>query len=467
MNEKKFAEEFGRIDSAFVDEALDYRRKRSIFMSKKKLVAVIAAAVVTVLLSVSVAAATYTFEVDEHDATNAFSSALSYAIANADTPEQHDVIAYYANNGLYDKSVTGQMLGLRTVFNVKFKVGGYAYDIDVDTKTLVVLRCKKKIDHDWDEHFDAEGYAAVRHKLDIALGLEDPGVTVGNVFDFMAVDLVGDYFGLHCCDVPNSGGEIKYEMNYDTDPMSYDMQLIHGGYIYECSVDSVTGEIFNINIREVTDEDMEASHVHSEVSVGGVVQEIDPNENVHLHEHRDDFEYIGGYEAKTIAIEALGLSDFDGEFRNFWCTPLHISHGQIVASGVEFIPPDYVDSYYIYHVQPYDDGDAVEVFLDARTGEILKIADTEGFRSYGPPHEVPSANATEGMLSEAEAQIIVLEEMGLSDRRDLQGFSIELNGDVYEVFVIRVHDETEYNFTVDAMTGEILARSSVNESNPD
>ena len=463
MNREKVAEYIGNIDDRYLEEVFEHKgQSRRIIMSKKKLVAVIAAAAVAVLLSMSVAAATYTFEVDEHDAANAFDAALSYVITNADSPEQHDLIAYSSTNGLYDESVTGQMLGLRTVFNVKFKVGGYAYDIDVDTKTNVVLRCKKKIDHDWDEHFDEEGYAALRHKLDIALGLEDSGVTVGNVFEFMAVDLVGDYFGLHCCDVPNSGGEIMYEMNYDTDPMSYDMQLMHGGYIYECSVDSVTGEIFNINIREVTDEDMEASHVHSEVSVGGVVQEIDPNENVHLHEHRDDFDYIGGYEAKTIAIEALELSDFDGEFRNLWCTPLHISHGQIVASGVEFIPPDNVDSYYIYHAQPYDDGDAVEVFIDARTGEVLKIAETKGFRSYGPPHEVPSANSPAGFISEAEAQIIVLEELGLSDSLDLQGFSIELNGDVYEVFAMRVHDEVEHYFTVDAMTGEILARSSLN-----
>lgn len=53
MNEKKFAEEFGKINSSFIDEALDYKpenKRGGIYMSKKKILiiaAVIAAIVVT------------------------------------------------------------------------------------------------------------------------------------------------------------------------------------------------------------------------------------------------------------------------------------------------------------------------------------------------------------------------------------------------------------------------------------
>lgn len=61
MNEKKFAEQFGNIDSSFVDEALDYKPLKSkggLYMNKKKLVSIaLAAALVVAIGATTVAAA--------------------------------------------------------------------------------------------------------------------------------------------------------------------------------------------------------------------------------------------------------------------------------------------------------------------------------------------------------------------------------------------------------------------------
>ena len=61
MNEKKFAEQFGNIDSAFVDEALNYRPLKSkggIHMSKKKMVSIALAAALVVAVGATTVAAT-------------------------------------------------------------------------------------------------------------------------------------------------------------------------------------------------------------------------------------------------------------------------------------------------------------------------------------------------------------------------------------------------------------------------
>lgn len=62
MNEKKFAEQFGNIDSSFVDEALDYKPLKSkggLYMSKKKLVSIALAAALVVAIGATTAVASW------------------------------------------------------------------------------------------------------------------------------------------------------------------------------------------------------------------------------------------------------------------------------------------------------------------------------------------------------------------------------------------------------------------------
>ena len=428
----------------------------------------IAAVAALLLLTFSVTAmATYTFEVGDNDANSAFNTALSYVIDNAEKGEERDVIVYSSNNGLYDKLVEGRLSGLRPIINVKFKVGGYAFDVDVDAKTLVVVKCSKKVDKNWDEHFDKEGYQKMIYERDLSLGLIEPDVTEGDVESIMAMSIINDYFGFGYCE-SNYGGGIGWLLNYDTDPMSYKCEIRHCGYFYECSVDSVTGEVFGVTFREMTEDEIIKQTEHMRFFAGGEDITDTIVYETHLHEHRDDFEYIGEFKANMIAIEALGLSlrKNDPAWNSrIWSNSLIINHNSdngivyssIKHNGVELILPEGVDSYYAYTVQPYKNGREINVFIDARTGEVFKIAETEeDVDMYFYPYEIPSAEAPEGMLSEADAQIIVLEDMGLPDRLSLQGFTIELKDGVYEVFAISVSEETGHSYKVDAVTGEII-----------
>lgn len=203
------------------------------------------------------------------------------------------------------------------------------------------------------------------------------------------------------------------------------------GYVYQVTVDRGTFEVLDAMYWE------------------------DPNNDGERVLHKA-VEGIGLGKAFEIAVEAAGVDD---------------------VNTVDFISTLYLDYEYddglpaifkVHFQQDHDNGKSGRTFsavdVDALTGEVLSVSQS----FYGPdgePNQIPSTEAPEGMISEAEAQVVVLDDLGITDR-DVRGFTIELKES--EKPNERPHVYYEINFTdlngacyiykVDAVSGQISGK---------
>ena len=111
MKNYPFLEAIGTADDRFLEEVFDdnEHERRRIYMSKKKLTAIIAvAAAITMLLSVSVvAAATFT---GLTDGNSAIGSAMTYVVRNAETKEEGDMLAEMIKEQRPDAKIVRQIV---------------------------------------------------------------------------------------------------------------------------------------------------------------------------------------------------------------------------------------------------------------------------------------------------------------------------------------------------------------------
>ena len=473
MRRENISDAIDMLDEELLGTVAEMRgQKKARKFSVSKLVGIAAAALLVISATLLTISATYRFVVDPNDVPRLLGTALTYAKQSVrleeDGMKEIHFIDYCWDDYRYDQSVEGKLTGLRPVYNVKFKVAGYVYDIDIDIKTEVVTRCGKTVDADWDTHFDDyENFEKLHTNWMIMVGDLEPEVEAGEMTYTMAYTALEDYFGLdtgnhRCATWPTD----KYKVcsnDYSTDPMTIQLSYYHSGYIYECRVNSVTAEVTDINVREALYE--ETIHPYT------FMPDDTPK---HLHVHSDDSEYIGRYAANLIAIEELGFPKAND---NYWDDRI-VLHEERMRYNPETKKdewmPDGVDAVYHYYVkpdpwiEPDQSKPGANVFINAKTGEIIKVEYTDRYRSVTHRElHIPSADAPEGMISEADVQVIIIEDLELKTHDDLYGFSIELKDGVYEVLTgsrtnkYGVGGSVEYNYKVDAVTGEIISKEQV------
>ena len=344
MNIEKLTKEIGRMDSAFIDEALDYKRKRSIIMSKKKLVAVIAAAVM-IILTVTVSATAFTGLIGKE---KAFEAARAYVMQNTDKRGKVSTWTLFLEGLEYDTLVEekevrlGLTAGLKSVYTVKFKIAGYAFDVTVDAKTGDVLDLSQKADEGWEEHLESVGFRGP------ADGIWEP-----EVCSMDAMNIAMDYFGLYNIGYTGCGVTgmcVSNDPNFTTEPYSFHVAYEHGGYIYSCDVNGTTGEVMNVEIAE------------------------DESYSGERHQHEPNHDLIGLYNSVTIAREALGISRED--IISYYTIVVRYEPNEATLEYEGELLPLY-NGYGtdVYIVKINQNPTWVEVAFDAYTGEIIEIVE--------------------------------------------------------------------------------------------
>ena len=373
-----------------------------------------AAAAAAVIAAASVTAAAFSgdgraeellgFTGREH----AFGIAATYAVETAETEAEANNLANFILAGMAydisseDQSVTCGLMGLRAVYNVGFKVGGYSYEIRVDAKTGLVIDCKRTADPGWEEHIAEDNGPTASSELlsGYVPGTDTDSAEVGEIGFMKALVIAKDYFGIARCS--GDGEETAGFEDYSGGAMNHVIQIRHGGYIYECLVNSVDGSC-------------------TELYSG-----IDPDFTGERHVHEDSGEYISGIDAAKIAEEATG-----GELTSLW-------FGERLGVFNCFVLCD--DGIYV-------------VYVDAKTGEVRQIGRTDA--SDNREHETitPKSDAPEGMISEADAVMAVLERIG-ADRGGADLIGISLSDGEYTVEIAK-NGEVPKVYRVDAVTAEI------------
>ena len=208
----------------------------------------------------------------------------------------------------------------------------------------------------------------------------------------------------------NDVSDIEIEFDYDKDRIIYEVEFISADFEYEYEIDAVTGEILEFE--------------HDPVSPEAPEDEPEPND-----------EYIGEEAALAAALEHAGVAeDVISDIE----TELEKSHGRMVYD-VEFRTADYEYEYKI----------------DALTGEVLKFDRDDISDDDDDEEDEPEPN--ENYIGKEAALAAALEHAGVA-KEDAVNIEIELEKDhgrmVYDV-EFRTAD-SEYEYTVDALTGEIL-----------
>ena len=444
MNKEKIAEAFGRLNDQMITDALDYKcERRQIVMNKKKLITIAIAAVVAVLLTVSVAAAaTYTNLVGEE---RAFDTASAYVIRNADTEAEQTTLANYIIAGLtYDKSseeasVNLRFSGLRPVYDVKFKVGGYAYEVRIDAKTEVVLECKKEIDEGWEDYLASEIMSGNEKAAEIGTMADFKAEISNDDATLIALDYTGISEGGHYgCD--SVSATVVCSANQTPEQSDcYIAEIYHGGYKYTVTISSETGEVLNCEHEESDEEGADERHLHEGLVSG----------------------HIGRYKAKRVAIEYFLTQNpsFDEDslfiYDYLYFRP---EDGGTINIGTERFEDADCDIYTEYFQL---NGGTIRtiVFINADTGEILRtVTETTDPTSSAGANQTLSSEAPEGMLSETDVAIIALTDAELTEP-NVHDLTVVLEDGIYRIRWEFAFAETVY--MIDAKTGEILSTEGV------
>lgn len=457
MKRENISDALDMLDEELLSSVMTMReQKETRNISISKLAGIILAAVFVLSATVLTAMANYTFTIDPKDTKDLLEEAYYYARYETDDLDERALFTYCWDEYRYDESIEGKLSGLRRVYNIKFKVAGYAYDIDVDMSGIVT-KCNKTVDSDWENRFDDyEGYERERINTLIMHGDMEPEVTVGEIKADTAYDIFMDYFNLDEHNYYLDSGDLSIYYvpgketvcDYSTDPMTINLGYEHGGYIYRCRINSVTGEVTDVSVTPIEE---------NEFPVGK-----------HLHKHEES-EYIGRYRAGLIALETLGLSNdywprISINFASKQATMDIYDAGAKTAGKI----PDNVDCYYRLSVRDRPNNDWTQgaeitytvVYIDGLTGEVFAVVENAAKSTQHTIVPV-SAEAPKGMISEADAQLIAFEDAGIEAKKELGGFEIELVDGKYEIYVLyhRHSFEWEYDYTIDAVSGEILSRT--------
>ena len=377
---------------------------------------------------------------------NALGSAMNYVVNNADSEEQRQMLSDFILSGLaYDEfteetKVDFGLVGLRPAYHIHFKVGGFSYDIDVDARSGVVMSCERSVDEGWEEHLQSDRSELSKVQFysdfDIPDTLDQETINntvIGDISDNDAYLIAEDYFGLDMIGYMGDGcvhsmqGHAKAD--YSAEVLRYLMQIRHGGYVYECIVDSVSGEVSK---PLVTIDTLEINYEIGEM---------------HLHEKS---EYIGRYRARQIACE-----EFGGErISAMWPSLMQTEYEQ----GGMMWPSGYDVDVYTVMIILDEQASSVYLAIDAHTGEIISTeAPTVGAARL--PNQEPSLDAPDGMISEAAALAIALSDSGV-DHNYMESLTIDLEDNVYNIRFYGTNGKGAYilfKYEVDARDGKILS----------
>ena len=444
MNKKTVTEAFGEIDNRFIAEAMDYKCERKhIVMSIRKIAAI--AAAVMVIFAVTVSAAAFTGLVDKN---TALGSAMDYVVQNAETQDESDLLTKYIYAGetyvemFEETQVDLGLKGFRAVYNVSFRLGQFAYSVGVDAKTGVVISCEREIDMAWwlqrqknevsihpIEEYE-EFHAEYEKFHDVIQGMDL--YHIASEYTGLYTKAIGRY-STDVCKSYDWGENRMYGFDIEDLPETFDkystwyVELTHGGYKYALIIDSVTGEVLSCDITEYDDFEGER----------------------HLHEPSD--EYIGPHKARQIFTAQTGI-DYSSRWLSFGVS-FYPENKDIITDGGTIKNTYGKDIYYVFAIMEHTAEKHVCV-IDAKTGEIIDQGNSIIER------QAVSTDAPDGMISEAVAKAVVLEDLGITDRY-ITDFTIELKeSEDQSYYEINITDylDAHYTYRVDAVSGQISGK---------
>ena len=387
---------------------------------------------------------------------------------------------------------------VRTVYNISFKTCGYAYEIVMDAKTGVVYSSDRTADGDWEEMLPKIKKES-EEKIDRLMKEQERQSEESEKimreapnYDFIR-SRFEEHFGL------SQAGRI--ETHVDAETRLADCTEKTDGYIYSAVLNADTGEIIESGVSE--DPDFAGERILHEKPVG-IISFDEAEEIAEAAVYEKYPEMSGGVLLNTFITGLVpedggkyaivtnfayfsennanaearlyGQSDFDVSVR------LSADGGETVSVnrtyGLSAIREKAEE--YCGLEQPtgggaatngecfFEDeriGKGVKVFIDPATLELISVEEydiTVSDKADLEKNEVLSADAPDGMISEAVAATVALEHSGVSEN-SVFGLKAELNGSVYKIsfrYGLKDYPKSTHLldnvYEIDAVSGQIL-----------
>ncbi len=514
--EKRLCAVFTKDVPPFPEEVLEQcsdRKGAVITVAEKKNIrpfrTLLIAAALIAALAVTVTAVSLSGLIDPD---SALAQAKTYIVSNETDPGLKAELSEAIIGGMvYDESfgVGEADLGLkngRIVYSISFNTCGYCYDIVMDAKTGVVYSVDRETDADWEEIYPElakkrddmlESQEAEQQRQEQEMRRE-----IDEAPDYTLIrSRFNEYFGL------NFFTETDLEPNPETRTAVCTKKV--DGYIYTATVSydgsvisdpsvvedpGFTGErVLHEKIEGIISYD-EADRLAEEAVIekypdvsGGLLKNFnitcyyDSNSSAEYDEPVIIviFKY---YEDPDSKAESFGedaqisvlLDPVTGEAQRI--TRTYGLDAQ-KAKAAEYLGADGNTMSFTggnsggeYTFENKDTGKGIRIILDPETLELISKEEYDCTKDSGDeriPNRTLSGSAPDGLISEAAAAAVALDNSGLTTK-DVAGLTCELDGEVYKIsfrFGYKDYPATTdlivNTYEIDARTGEILSSDAI------
>jgi len=216
--------------------------------------------------------------------------------------------------------------------------------------------------------------------------------------------------------------KLKVEMDVEKGRMVYEIEFDADGYEYDYEIDATTGELVK-NQKKVDDDKPKTEPTAPAEEIG-----------------------IGREKALSIAIEHAGVKASDASFSS--------------------VKADRDDGRNVYEIEFFVANVEYDYEIDATTGEVLKSEsdkpkeEKQSSASGSSSSNSSSSNSDGERIGTSKAKSIAFNHAGVSSS-EARGVEAELDRDdgVYVYEVEFKANGYEYDYKIDALTGEVLGRS--------
>lgn len=255
----------------------------------------------------------------------------------------------------------------------------------------------------------------------VAVALNDAGYTQGQVTD------------------------LKGSFDKDDGVAVYDVYFIANGYAYEYTIQASNGDILDSEIKTPSGDKV----------TGADLQNQEDAQN----QQQSDGQNQSGAQNQTASQNQNDISLDKAK-------ELALSHAGVKASAVTFTKTkqDYDDGKQVYEIEFYKESTEYEYEIDAATGDILSFSKEakggsnsgstgSGSGSSGSGNSQPSSN----YIGVDKAKSIALKDAGVSaSNATFTKAKLDRDDGIYEYEVEFYAGDTEYEYTINALTGDIL-----------
>lgn len=473
-------------------------------LSKALKIALIAATLI-LILAATVTAINLSNLIDPDSAIH---QAINYVVKSETDSELKDKLSEAHLLGLvYDENLgTGEAdLGLkdgRIVYNISYKTCGYAYEVVMDAKTGVIYSVNRDTDENWEEMLPElkkksdEQIAALKEEQ--AKQEEEMRKEIAEAPDY---SLLRSRFEEHFGITLNAA---HIDVDGDPETRTAVCSMTVDGYIYTATLEYDTGKVLDESVTE--DPKFEEERVRHE-KINGVIS-LDEADEIAKAVVLEKYPEVTQGKFVNTNVTSIMETETPGKYKivlNFYyyddvntdtkyvqadmlyTVRLNAEDGSVLEIvrryGLEAIREKALE---YSGMDEYNSTDAngngectfeneklgkgVKVVIDPETLELISREEyeiTQSDKDDYVPNDNLSNDAPDGLISEAAAATVALENTGVSERL-VQGLKAELEGDVYKVsfkFGLKDFPATRdlrlNTYEIDAKTGEVLSADAI------